>query len=303
LFKRRFWQGTISRFRIVSLMQTEVRVPRQAGRKGHMSHYRLTEEDRKKWEEDGYILVPNLLDEEEVDILYRAAKGDEGLRNAAMDRRDAAGRASRLSLWNHPSDDVFGMVARSERIVSTMDQLFDGEMYHWHTKLMMKEPKVGGAWEWHQDYGYWYNHGCLYPDMASCLMALDPATKENGCLQVLKGSHKLGRVEHGQFGDQTGADPKRVEAARERLELVHCEMAPGTGLFFHGNVLHASSANDSERPRWSLICCYNAAWNDPIIEKPPHPHYTPLEKASDDAIKAAANTSAAERAYMKAPAE
>ncbi len=90
----------------------------------------------------------------------------------------------------------------------------------------MKEPRVGGAWEWHQDYGYWYNNGCLYPDMASCMIAVDRAYEGNGCLQVLRGSHKLGRIEHGKTGTQTGADPERVELAQQHLEHVYCEMEP-----------------------------------------------------------------------------
>ena len=101
-------------------------------------------------------------------------------------------------------------------------------MYHYNSKMMLKEPRVGGAWEWHQDYGYWYQNGCLYPFMASCMIALDRATKENGCLQILKASHHMGRVEHGRFGGQTGADPERVNEALKRLELVFCEMEPGT---------------------------------------------------------------------------
>eukprot|EP01048_Picozoa_sp_COSAG05_P039381 COSAG05_NODE_19536_length_291_cov_0.713542_1_plen_87_part_10 len=73
-----------------------------------------------------------------------------------------------------------------------MQSLLDDEVYHYHHKMMLKEPLIGGAWEWHQDYGYWYDNGCLYPDMASCLIAVDRATRENGCLQVVRGSHKLG---------------------------------------------------------------------------------------------------------------
>src|SRR5690606_32646886 len=107
------------------------------------------------------------------------------------------------TLWNHPGDDLFGRVARSVRIVEAMEALLGGEVYHYHSKLMLKEPRVGGAWEWHQDYGYWYNNGCLYPLMASCLIALDRATQANGCLQVLRGSHLIGRIEHGQFGEQS----------------------------------------------------------------------------------------------------
>jgi ectoine hydroxylase-related dioxygenase (phytanoyl-CoA dioxygenase family) len=61
-------------------------------------------------------------------------------------------------------------------------------------------------------------------------------------------------------------------------------MAPGTALFFHGNTLHCSAANTSDSPRWTLICCYNAAWNDPYKEHH-HPNYTPLEKVDDGMIR------------------
>ena len=108
----------------------------------------------------------------------------------------------------------------------------------------------------------------------------------------------MGRVEHGRFGDQTGADPERVIAALERLEHVYCEMEPGTGLFFHGNTLHASDANESPDSRWSLICCYNAARNDPYRESH-HPRYTPLTKVPNAAIKEmGAKLSASDKRFL-----
>jgi ectoine hydroxylase-related dioxygenase (phytanoyl-CoA dioxygenase family) len=105
--------------------------------------------------------------------------------------------------------------------------------------------------------------------MLSVAVALEPATRENGCMQLLRGSHKLGRIEHGRVAGQTGADPERVEQALKRLELVHCEMGPGDALFFHSNTLHCSAANLSERSRNLLICCYNKATNDPYKPAPP----------------------------------
>ena len=236
-----------------------------------------------EFEENGYVFVPELLTPEETDLLLSTAREDHEMLTHAFDVNDTAGRKTRLSLWNHPGDDIYGMVSRSARIVDRMELFLGGEVYHYHSKLMLKEPRVGGAWEWHQDYGYWYQNGCLFPHMASCLIALDRATKENGCLQILKGSHHMGRVEHGRFGGQTGADPEVVAAAMKRLELVYCEMEPGTGLFFHSNLLHASAANLSERSRWSIICCYNAARNDPYKDSH-HPRYTPLHKVGRDAI-------------------
>jgi ectoine hydroxylase-related dioxygenase (phytanoyl-CoA dioxygenase family) len=121
--------------------------------------------------------------------------------------------------------------------------------------------------------------------MGSCLIAVDRATKENGCLQVLKGSQRLGRIDHVKTGDQTGADMVRVNAAIERFELVYCEMEPGDALFFHGNLLHRSDQNRSDYARWSLICCYNTKHNDPIVHNGRHPNYSPLETWQDDRVR------------------
>jgi len=126
--------------------------------------------------------------------------------------------------------------------------------------------------------------------MASVMVALDRATRDNGCLQVLRGSHRVGRVDHGVLpGEQVGADPRRVEELKKRLELVHCEMAPGDALFFHANVLHRSDQNRSPDRRWTVLFCFNAAHNDPYLDHH-HPRYTPLVKVADDAIKAAGLT-------------
>ena len=104
-------------------------------------------------------------------------------------------------------------------------------------------------------------------------------------MQVLRGSHNMGRIDHKFVGEQTGADLERVEQAKKRMDLVFCEMAPGTALFFHSNLLHTSEANLSDMPRWGLICCYNSKHNDPYKDHH-HPRYTPLEKVPDSAIKA-----------------
>jgi ectoine hydroxylase-related dioxygenase (phytanoyl-CoA dioxygenase family) len=149
--------------------------------------------------------------------------------------------------------------------------------------MIMKDARVGGAWAWHQDYGYWYQNGVLWPLLTSVFIAVDPATRENGCLQVIEGSHKLGRIEHVLTGEQAGADRDRVEEILKRLPLVYVEMAPGDALFFDANLLHRSDQNRSEHSRWSMICCYNAARNDPYKESH-HPRYTPLHKLPDSAI-------------------
>jgi ectoine hydroxylase-related dioxygenase (phytanoyl-CoA dioxygenase family) len=246
----------------------------------------VTGEQVRQYHETGYVLVKAMFDAEEIGLLRRAAKEDRDLDQHSFARSDGEGGSVRLSLWNHPGDTVYGMFARCESVVGSAETLLDGEVYHYHSKMIMKDAKVGGAWAWHQDYGYWYQNGVLFPLLTSAFIAVDPATRENGCMQVIEGSHHCGRVEHILTGDQAGADRGRVEEILKRLPLVYVEMEPGDTLFFHSNLLHRSDQNRSENPRWSMICCYNAARNDPYKESH-HPRYTPLLKVPDSAIKAA----------------
>ncbi|MCI0366514.1 MAG: phytanoyl-CoA dioxygenase family protein [Phycisphaerales bacterium] len=244
----------------------------------------ITKEQIAAYHRDGYVIARRMFDQEEITLLRRAAVTDRELDNQSFGRADGEGGTVRLSLWNHPGESIYGMFARCRRIVDSAEKILEGEVYHYHSKMILKDPKVGGAWAWHQDYGYWYHFGVLFPLLTSVSVAVDPATRENGCMQILKGSHLMGRLEHVLTGDQAGADMERVEEASKRLELVYCEMVPGDAMFFHCNLLHRSDQNRSDKPRWSLICCYNAARNDPYKEAQ-HPHYTPLEKVDDGAIK------------------
>jgi hypothetical protein len=224
-----------------------------------------------------------MFDRQEIGLLQRSAKDDKALDDHSFGRADDQGGIVRLSLWNHPGNGIYGMFARCRSLVDSAEALLGGEVYHYHSKMIMKEPRVGGAWAWHQDYGYWYQNGVLFPLLTSAFVAVDRCTKENGCLQVLKGSHLAGRVDHVLTGDQAGADRERVNEMAKRLELVHVEMEPGDVVFFDANLLHCSAPNHSEHPRWSMICCYNAARNDPYKDAH-HPRYTPLSKVEDSQI-------------------
>lgn len=247
----------------------------------------LTEDQQAAYESDGFVLVRGFFDSKEAQLLQAAIVQDPAIRDHFYDRTDSEGLATKMATWNHPGDSIYGYAARSRKMVDTMEHLLGGEVYHYHSKITAKEPHEGGAWEWHQDYGYWYNSGCLFPQMASAMIALDKCTKANGCLQVLKGSHHMGRIDHGLLdGDQVGADLNRVKQAEKQLELVYCEMEMGDVVFFHCNTLHRSDQNRSDDRRWTLICCYNAASNDPYLEHH-HPRYTPLEKVDDAEIKKA----------------
>lgn len=243
----------------------------------------VTEEMMKDFSRDGYIIVKSLLSHEELNKLQGALENDDGVVKHSFNRDDGHGRQSRLCLWNQPGNDITGMLARCEKVAGTMEELLGGEVYHYHTKLIMKEAHTGGSFVWHQDYGYWYKNGCLFPNMGTVFIAIDKCDKENGCLQVLKGSHLAGRVEHVAVGEQNGADLERVNELKKIMPLIHVELDPGDALFFHCNVLHTSDQNRSNRRRWAFLISYNRADNNPYLPHH-HPQYTPLHKVPNGAI-------------------
>ena len=251
-----------------------------------MDSAKFSPEQIKTYHRDGYLLVKNFCSMEEINTLYATAIGDDAMLNNALDLNDQSGKKTKLSLWFTPGNDVFGYLTRSAKMVRSTAQLLDSDapVCHFHSKLMQKEPRVGGAWEWHQDYGYWYKNQFMFPDqLISVMIALTEANKENGCLQIISGSHKLGRVNHGFAGEQVGADMVMVNHALKTMELIYCEIEPGDALFFHSNLLHRSEANLSEHPRWSLISCYssqsNLAYNETSTS-----WKTPVDIVPDEAI-------------------
>lgn len=245
----------------------------------------LSQAELDAYQADGYLHVRGLLNPEETALLLEISV-QNALASRAREAVDAKGQGAKIKLWNHVEDDMFGAIATSRRIVQRSTELVGEEVYHWHSKMMLKDPGTG-AWEWHQDYGYWYG-ACLYPSLVSCFIAVHPATKANGCLQVLKGSHRAGRINHDVVNGQQGADPARVAELSKRHERVYVELEPGSALFFHPNLLHSSDSNKSENPRWALICCYNARSNSRFDGRTDagHPPYSPIQVVDDSAILA-----------------
>ena len=253
-----------------------------------MAKQALTAEQVKQYHQDGYLILKGFFNPREAAKLYETAIADATVDKNAININDSTGKRSKLSLWYKPGNDIYGLLTRSESLVSAVDKILDGDaaVCHFHSKLMQKEPRVGGAWEWHQDYGYWYKNEFLFPDqMVSVMVAITEANKANGCLQVIKGSQKMGRVEHGFSGEQVGASQRYVDLSLKSMELVYVELEAGDVLFFHSNLLHRSEANLSDKPRWSMISCYNRAsnigYNDSASSSS---SITAIEVVPDDAL-------------------
>jgi ectoine hydroxylase len=247
---------------------------------------RLSPEDLAAYERDGFVRLPGFFSVEEIEPLAQACRADPEVEGALLAVADSSGNPQEVTTWTILSDDLVGIMPRVARIVEAAEDLVGGAVYHWHSKLSMKKPGSAGRWDWHQDYGYWYDEGCLRSDMTTCMIAIDATFRENGCVQLVRGSHRLGRIDHKRVGEASGVDPQRLGLILKKFEIVECVMQPGDAIFFHSNTLHASGPNESRSPRTLLHSSYNAVDNEPYVAQGQEHHkYRPLEKLPDSAIR------------------
>ena len=225
---------------------------------------RLNQSQVDTYNRDGLLLVPNLFNNAEINQLKQLIQIDPTIEHEIGGPLDSDGNASEFFAFSGVPDDLLGAFVRVERLVETSrDLLAREEIYHWHTKISFKPPGTKARWDWHQDYGSWYKEGALYPNSLTAMIAVDPVDQENGCLEVIRGSHRCGRIEHIPVGRSMGADPQWVEWLLERNDLILCDMTPGDCVFFHSNVLHSSGPNLTNRPRTVLQVSYNAVDSAP----------------------------------------
>jgi phytanoyl-CoA hydroxylase len=227
---------------------------------------RLSSKQLEFYEEQGYLLVENLMPVEEV-----AALGKR-LREYTHGEREHPGlvfqhepRVARGELKvEHPgdgirkvdylvqNDDQFEKLGKNPNIVGIVRQILGPDLKMFRNTLLLKPPEVGSAKGWHQDSPYWPIEPMA---LCSCWFPLDDATPENGCMVVLPGWHKKGPLPHIHVTD----DFVIQENCLDMDKAIMCPMKAGSGLFFHSLLPHYTAPNCSGRWRRAIALSYMSA--------------------------------------------
>ncbi|MBN8215672.1 MAG: phytanoyl-CoA dioxygenase family protein [Spirochaetes bacterium] len=227
---------------------------------------RLTLEQKRRYEEEGYLIVEGFFPQEliqalcaELDRLSDGARGLEGDAGGFNLQRPAGGGIQegaplapgllrKIQEIDRHSERFAALVEHPDLLDAVEDLI--GPTLHYHSsKVMFKPARHGSAKPWHQDWAYWQG---TRPEQVTCWLALDEATEENGCMQLVPGSHRGGFVPH--------VDPRelQIEAARVPGDRVRvAPMKPGSMLFFHVLTWHYSAPNRSDKSRRSFIVDYD----------------------------------------------
>lgn len=232
----------------------------------------VTEAFKRCYEEHGFAVVTEVISEADAAVLRGLA-----------DELAAARKAEGLSPYTthymlHETDPRALAMARSADFVRKADFLLNGEAHIIHSHIDYKQP---GAEEYlpHQD--NFYNQADPADGILACWVGLDAARADNGALYVYPGTHKepilpvgrnwpyliklspmilsnilrraLGTSKKGATGNITRFITARVPSKYSRLVA---EVPARTAIFFHGNLVHGSTANTTDRFRLTFLVNY-----------------------------------------------
>jgi len=213
----------------------------------------LTTKELTQFENDGFVTVDGLFSPAEVEDLRQAA--DDPAVRQDLKKRGADEHCVHL-LEITAKHEAFKNLARDPRIADRVAQLIGDDVQLQHSKLATKPSKKGaGAFGWHQDYAYFPHTNY---DLVAVMVMLDDATPENGGMYAVRGSHKLGLLDHMRDGWFVGAcqETNRWEAHPDRVVPL---MAKAGGISIHHCfTLHGSPPNNSGLPRRGVVFQYRA---------------------------------------------
>jgi ectoine hydroxylase-related dioxygenase (phytanoyl-CoA dioxygenase family) len=131
-------------------------------------------------------------------------------------------------------------------------QLLGGPVRFWHDQLFCKPAHDGGVVAWHQDYSYWTRTKPM--NHLTCWIGLDDATRDNGCLQYVPGSHRWELLPiTGLAGDMDAIQTVLSEEQKRAFKPVAIELKKGQCAFHHPLMVHGSYENRTDRPRRATV--------------------------------------------------
>lgn len=265
----------------------------------------------KQYEEEGYLLLPNVFSGQEIALLNAelpALFAEDSPRRVV----EKNSQIVRSVYGSHTTSKLFSNLSRQPRLLDPAEKIIGSKIYVHQFKINAKAAFGGDVWEWHQDYVFWKKEdGILQDRLVNAVVFLDDVTEFNGPMTFIPSTHKQGIID-------VAARTKSLQQAQtaytdspawisnltadlkyslspetiSRLVAQHGMVAPkgaaGTVLFFHGNIVHSSATNISPYDRKIVLITYNSVENIPTNVENPRPEflvardYRPLESLADE---------------------
>ncbi|MCA9064695.1 MAG: phytanoyl-CoA dioxygenase family protein, partial [Planctomycetaceae bacterium] len=236
----------------------------------------LTDSQIQSFEQDGFLVVPQLIPPDYVRQMQRITQRDLTSREGDIEyeadlnypgapesRESEGGRTIRRLRQAVTRDPVFCRLLKEPFVLERIRQLLGPQivmpMVH-HNCIMTKHPQYSSDTGWHQDTRYW---SFETPELVNLWIALGEENMNNGCLRVLPGTHRE-PVRREQLDDLLFLRTD-LECNLPLLQTaVSVELQPGDALFFHARCFHAATRNYTDATKCSVVFTFRSFDNKPI---------------------------------------
>jgi len=151
--------------------------------------------------------------------------------------------------------------ACDDAITGLVTQILGPDLVLFSTHFICKPKGNGRRVPWHEDSAYWKGMINGPTEVCTVWLAIDPSTRENGCMMVIPRTHVTG---HAGFSDYAEIDATQnvfateiVKAQRDDARRVYVELAPNEASLHDARIQHASELNTSSLRRcgWTVRFC------------------------------------------------
>lgn len=222
--------------------------------------YKLTEHQVDFYGINGYVAGVRMLDDRQIEVL-----------RAEMDELVDPKHPGRPLFYEYNSNEStdpskilfhalgawrlmpgFHDLLWNPAFLAPAAQLLGGAVRFWHDQIFYKPALHGGVVAWHQDYSYWTRTQPMAH--LSCWIGLDDATRENGCLHYVPGSHRWNLLPiTGLANDMNAIQTVLNEEQQEQFKPLAIELKKGEASFHHPLMIHGSFENFTNRPRRAAV--------------------------------------------------
>ncbi|SAM00916.1 hypothetical protein [Absidia glauca] len=223
--------------------------------------YVLTAEQSKAYQDQGFLLIDDFFSPNEHTTLqhycddFKQWSHEKGKWMQYYETNKATNQEQLCRTENFtPYHAGMNSYVRSPRLLKVLEDLHGEEYVLFKEKVNYKLPG-GGGFPAHQDAPAFIQFG--QSSHMTVMFTIDPTTNENGCLEVVPGSHK-NTYERRILPQETSDQSISLEWCGQNQWIpVHCK--PGSVLIFGAYLAHRSGNNNTTQPRRAVYLTYNAA--------------------------------------------